>query len=73
MPALTPSAKELYSLITSFFVQSPGCSLKLQAPGTSMTPFIRHDSLLTLKPLSKTKPPKPGMLSLLRFIPARKY
>nr|WP_320193490.1 S24/S26 family peptidase [uncultured Desulfobacter sp.] len=60
MDILSPSGEEFYAMMTAFFKQTPGCSFKIQCSGVSMSPFIRHDSILTLVPLSPVQKPKIG-------------
>lgn len=60
MEELILKKEALYSLMTSFF--SSGCdfSIKLEAPGFSMSPFIRPNSILTLRPFTASKRPRLG-------------
>ena len=64
MEILTPSKEEFYTLMTAFFSHKPGCRFKIQCPGASMSPFIRHNSLLTVNPLLFSDRPKPGDIVL---------
>lgn len=48
MDTLNPTGEQFYAMMTAFFSKSENYRFKLQCPGFSMAPFIRHDSLLTL-------------------------
>ena len=48
MDLLNPTGDQFYAMMTAFFSKSDKYRFKLQCPGFSMSPFIRHDSLLTL-------------------------
>ncbi len=57
MAELKLSGAALYEVMTSFFTTGSGCKIKIQCPGSSMSPFIRNNSTLTLAPfLSNRKP-----------------
>lgn len=58
MAELTLSGAALYEFMTAFFTTGPGCKIKIQCPGTSMSPFIRNNSTLTLAPFISSR--KPG-------------
>jgi len=54
MEILNPTGEQFYALMTAFFNKSDRYRIKLQCPGFSMAPFIRHDSLLTLAVLQSS-------------------
>ena len=60
MEELTLSGTDLYELIGSFFTARPGCRLKIQCLGYSMSPFIKDRNRVTIKPLEKDLPLKFG-------------
>lgn len=64
MDFLNPSGEEFYAMMTAFFRKTPGCSFKIQCPGFSMSPFISHDSILTLTPFPPFQKPKTGDIVL---------
>lgn len=55
METLKLSSEDLYELMGSFLQDGIQCSMKIQCMGYSMSPFIRNESTLTLKPLPKTQ------------------
>ncbi|MBU1340344.1 MAG: hypothetical protein KKE44_21295 [Proteobacteria bacterium] len=60
MEELKLSGEGLYNLMKSFFTDGLKFKIKLVCPGFSMSPFIRHESLLTLKPFDVSQQPRFG-------------
>ena len=48
MDILNPTGEQFYEMMTAFFGESDNHRFKLQCPGFSMSPFIRHESVVTL-------------------------
>lgn len=72
MDILKPTGEQFYVMMTSFFSKSDKYWFKLQCPGFSMAPFIRHDSLLTLKIIEPSQALETGDIVLAAMHKYRK-
>lgn len=72
MDILKPTGEQFYAMMTVFFSRSENCRFKLQCPGFSMTPFIRHNSLLTLAVLQPSHALETGDIVLAAMHKYRK-
>ena len=58
MQQLNLASEDLYTLFETTL--GAGCRMKLQCPGYSMSPLIRHNSCLTIKPIENGVKPEFG-------------
>ncbi|WP_020588086.1 S24/S26 family peptidase [Desulfobacter curvatus] len=72
MDILNPTGEQFYAMMTAFFSGSDKYRFKLQCPGFSMAPFIRHDSLLTLAVLQSSHTLETGDIVLAAMHKCRK-
>jgi len=72
MDSLNPTSEQFYAMMTAFFSKSENHRFKLQCPGFSMAPFIRHDSILTLAVLQSSHVLKTGDIVLAAMHKYRK-
>lgn len=72
MDILNPTGEQFYTMMTAFFSKSEKCRFKLQCPGFSMAPFIRHDSFLTLAALQPSHALETGDIVLAAMHKCRK-
>lgn len=72
MDILNPTGEQFYAMMTAFFNKSDKYQFKIQCPGFSMTPFIRHDSLLTLAVLDASHTLQTGDIVLAAMHEYRK-
>lgn len=64
MDTLNPTSEQFYAMMTAFFSKAEDYRFKLQCPGSSMAPFIRHDSLLTIAALQPSQALETGDIVL---------
>ncbi len=61
MEELSLSGKDLYDLMVSWFVgEGDRCAMKINCKGGSMSPFIRENSTVTIKPVNTSRCLKKG-------------
>ena len=72
MDILTPTGEQFYVMMSAFFSEADKYRIKLQCPGFSMAPFIRHDSLLTLAVLQSSHSLETGDIVLAAMHKYRK-
>lgn len=60
MEELSLSGEDLYELMESFLASGLECRMKIQCMGGSMSPFIRNENSVTLRPLDESPSLKNG-------------
>ncbi len=60
MEELSLSGEDLYELMESFLTTGLQSSMKIQCMGWSMSPFIRNENSVTLRPLDESRSLKNG-------------